>query len=317
MISGRMLVVAVLCVLCGCANRRVANAEYADPNVIEIVNDRFSESDLQLIAARMSKSLSEAPHFVKRQSPPRLVIANIVNQSGEVIDLDSLSDKIQTELFRTGRFELLDKKARLEIAKEYEYQQSDYVDPAKAKGPGKQYGADYILTGRLSAIQSQNGRDRVVYYKMTMTASDLSTGVVRWAEDKEIRKKLELSGISRSTSTKLKVAGFVGAGTMFVAGAGSFLIGLAHIRPSSFDFEHYPCPNPVTGEPGWECTRTVDIPARGPQPTFIWTGAALMVAAPLVAVLTGVLVPDGNPALDNVSFIATPNGGGVSVRGAF
>ena len=230
--SVRLTASVLLICTVGCASTRgQVRGEYADPQVIEILTDEFSENDLQLIARRMSSSLSSQPHFQNLEAPPRLVVGRIANNTGERIDVESLADKIQVELFKSGRFELLNKAARVQIAEEYEYQQSGYVDPAAAKGPGAQYAAEYIVTGSIAAITQQSGSTRVVHYKMSMVASHLGTGVVRWAEEKELRKKVALRGISPQTSGRLKGAG-VGVGAVgFATGTGLLIAGLAHSRP--------------------------------------------------------------------------------------
>ena len=202
----KLLAIAVAS-LAGSAGAQAARGEYADPKVIEILSDKFTENDLQLIASRMARSLSESPYFASRTPPPRVVVGKIANRTNEAIDLESLADHIQVALFKTGRFELLDQKARLAIAQEYEYQQSGYVDPSQAKGPGRQLAADPIVTGTPASFTQQAGYDKLVYYKMSMTTSDLSMGALLCADDKDIRKKLKFVGISPQTSTRLKVAG--------------------------------------------------------------------------------------------------------------
>ncbi len=294
------LVVVVFAVSLGCATGRSQGlrGEYADPEVIELLSDRFSENDLQLIARKMAASLTEAPHFLALQEPPRVVVGRITNGTGEPIDTDALADKIQLELFRSGRFELLDARARRAIAKEYEYQQSGYVSADGAHGPGQQYAADYILTGSMAGLSQQQGSDRLRYYRMSLLASDLRTGVVRWAEEKELRKKFEVQGISPTASSRLKGVGYGLSGASLATGAGLLIAGLAHSRAERQDFEFYDCPNPVTGQPDFTCTRHFTVPARGPKPTLTRAGAGLLGAGLLLSLLTYALVPDGNPELE-------------------
>ncbi len=118
-------------------------------------------------------------------------MGKLKNSTSEHIDMRSLGDKIQTALAQTGRFALVDQQARWDIAEEYEYQQSGYVNPNEAKGPGQQVSVDFIMTGDLASIIQEVGSDKLVYYKMTAKLNNVRTGLIEWTDEKQIRKKFE------------------------------------------------------------------------------------------------------------------------------
>jgi uncharacterized protein (TIGR02722 family) len=190
---------AGLLAACG-GPRAFTRGTYEDPNTIEMLSDQFNENDLQLIAKKMVNSLAGSPRFAQPGPPnqplPVVLVGRLKNKTSEHIDMVSLGDKIQTGLSQTGRFALLDKAAREDLAEEYEYQQSGYVRPDQAKGPGEQASADFLLTGELSSIIQQVGNDKLVYYKMTVKLNNVRTGIVEWTDEKEIRKKFERKPIS-------------------------------------------------------------------------------------------------------------------------
>jgi hypothetical protein len=62
------------------------------------------------------------------------------------------------------------------------------ADTATQKTAGKQTGAKYILDGDISSIVKTNGRVKDVYYKITLKATDIESGVIEWADEVEIRK---------------------------------------------------------------------------------------------------------------------------------
>jgi hypothetical protein len=187
----------LLTTACG-GPRAFTRGTYEDPNTIEMLSDQFNENDLQLIAKKMVNSLAGSPRFAQPggQQLPVVLVGRLKNKTSEHIDMASLGDKIQTGLAQTGRFALLDKAAREDLAEEYEYQQSGYVRPDAAKGPGEQASADYLLTGELASIVQQVGNDKLVYYKMTVKLNNVRTGIVEWTDEKEIRKKFERKPIS-------------------------------------------------------------------------------------------------------------------------
>jgi penicillin-binding protein activator len=187
---------AGLLAACG-GPRAFTRGTYEDPNTIEMLSDQFNENDLQLIAKKMVSSLAGSPRFAQPgQQLPVVLVGRLKNKTSEHIDMASLGDKIQTGLAQTGRFALLDKAAREDLAEEYEYQQSGYVRPDQAKGPGEQASADYVMTGEISSIIQQVGNDKLVYYKMTAKLNNVRTGLVEWTDEKEIRKKFELKPVT-------------------------------------------------------------------------------------------------------------------------
>lgn len=192
----RLLLSACLAVtLAACGGPRAyTRGTYEDPNTIEMLSDRFNENDLQLIAKKMAESLASSPRFQQpRQdgSLPIVLVGKLKNSTSEHIDMRSLGDKIQTALAQTGRFAMVDQAARQDIAEEYEYQQSGYVDPNAAKGPGQQVSVDFLMTGDLASIIQEVGNDKLVYYKMTAKLSNVKTGLIEWTDEKQIRKKFE------------------------------------------------------------------------------------------------------------------------------
>ncbi len=189
--------VLLIALLGGCTGPRAyTRGTYEDPNVIEMLSDKFNENDLQLIAKKMADSMGGAPQFASLPARPLVVIKSFKNSTSEHIDMKSLADKIFVALSKTGKFTFQDVAARKDVAEEYEYQGSGYVDPNQAKGPGQQAGADYVLTGEVSSIIQEVGTDKLVYYKMTSKLTNLRTGVIEWTDEKELRKKFEKQGVS-------------------------------------------------------------------------------------------------------------------------
>lgn len=196
--TSRCFLALVALVLASCAGPRAyTRGTYEDPNVIEMLSDKFNENDLQLIAKKMAESMAaSAQNLATAPARPLVVIRTFKNSTSEHIDMKSLADKIFVALSKTGKFTFQDVAARTDVAEEYEYQGSGYVDPARAKGPGQQSAADYVLTGEVSSIVQEVGIDKTVYYKMTSKLTNLRSGVIEWTDEKELRKKFEKQGVS-------------------------------------------------------------------------------------------------------------------------
>jgi len=188
-----LLAVAILSfALAGCAGPRAfTRGTYEDPKTIALLDDRFNENDMQLIAKKMVGSMVSG----LSANSPAIMIGKMRNRTTEYIDLSSLSDKIKTELIQSDKLRFVDALNRRDIAEEYEYQQSGYVDPDQAKSPGSQTSSGYILTGTLTSNIQEVGKDKLVYYKATFQLTDILTSEIVWSDEKEIRKAFKKRSI--------------------------------------------------------------------------------------------------------------------------
>ena len=184
-----LIAIAALLTSIGCAGPRAfTKGTYGDPKTIALLDDRFNENDMQLIAKKMSASILSAPWMGATTGSPALMIGKMRNRTTEHIDMVALSDKLRTSLVQSGQLRFVDVVNRRDIAEEYEYQNSGYVNPAQAKGPGNQTGSDHLLTGTLSSNTQEVGKDKLIYYKATFQLTNLVTSEIVWTDEKEIRK---------------------------------------------------------------------------------------------------------------------------------
>ena len=83
----KLTVIVLVLVSVGCAQRRAfTRGTYQDPNTINLLSDKFSESDLQLIAKKMVNSLNES-RLVKEfgAKKPLLIVGKMRNKTDEEI----------------------------------------------------------------------------------------------------------------------------------------------------------------------------------------------------------------------------------------
>lgn len=181
------LVFALSFLQAGCG-RRYAKGTYINPNEIILRSDKFVESDLQMIAEKLSHSLLTSEFVGGQTGKPKVMMSLLVNDTDEHVDMRSLSDKVKTNLFKSQKFTFVNAALRTAVKEEVEYQGSDWVDPATATKKGRQVGANYLISGTLSSIKQPVGRQEIVYYKMTMELTDLATNTLAWTDDLEIKK---------------------------------------------------------------------------------------------------------------------------------
>ena len=181
--------------LAACAGPRAfTRGEYGDPQEISMLDDRWNQNDMQLVAKKIIASL-QAWKQRDALDKPVVILETPKNRTTEHIDLQALYDHVKTALINSGQFTFLDKAARQEIAKEYEYQGSGYVNPNEARGPGRQRGAQYFLGLVITSNVQQVGRDKLVYYKTTFELTDIETTEIVWIDHKEITKAFKKKSI--------------------------------------------------------------------------------------------------------------------------
>lgn len=181
-------IITTMALTCGCG-RRYAKGKYISPDTIILRSDRFVESDLKIIADRLTGSLLENSALATEGKPPAILISKMTNSTDEHIDMQSLSEKIQVILHQSGKVRLINVKLREVIEGEHQYKEAGFIDPATARKRGKQVGARYLISGNISSIKQPVGRQEIVYYKATLELTDLGTNIISWMDDVEIKKR--------------------------------------------------------------------------------------------------------------------------------
>ncbi len=174
--------------LSACGPSAFVNGSYDDTNRANLMTDTWSESDMQVVAQSMVQSMVAHPAIAGAKTPPLVMVTNLQNKTSEHIDTQSIMDMVRVEVMKSGKVAFIDKEAREDIKNEYDYQGSGMVSDADKKGPGSQKSADFIVNGRLDSIVQEVGKNKTVYYKITLNLTNLKTSVIVWTDQKEIRK---------------------------------------------------------------------------------------------------------------------------------
>jgi penicillin-binding protein activator len=177
-------------VLAGCGPKAFVKGQYdEDVEGTNLLTDKWSETDMQKAVKELVGSAVAHPAIAASKRPPIVMVTRLQNKTSEHIDTQSITDMFTVELMNSGKVAFVDKAAREDIAEEYDYQDSGMVSRETKKTKGGQTGADFILNGRLDSIVQEAGKDKTVYYKLTMNLTNLKTGVIVWTNHKQMRKQ--------------------------------------------------------------------------------------------------------------------------------
>lgn len=184
-----LFAVASLTLITSCA----VSVKEHNPTDKVLYDEKYSYTDLQILSDEMTKSLLTQPVIASREDQPVIIVYGISNRTTEHIDTKGLTDTIRTKLIKSNKFKFINEDQRENIEKELAYQyNSGNTDPNLRIEKAKQVGAEYMLTGRLMAIEKEQPKQmrlkkkNLIYYKLTMELTDLKTSLIAWTEEYEI-----------------------------------------------------------------------------------------------------------------------------------
>jgi penicillin-binding protein activator len=178
----------VLVTLAGCAV--APTVRYGDSKAVETVTTEFGSTDLQIIAETMARSLLVSGVVTDSREAPTITVSEVRNKTTEYIDTRVITDKIRTQLTRSGkvRFAVSINEMQNQVDELKRQNQTGLYSSQSKTKMGNMTGAKYRVEGAISSITKQNKNVRDVFFVFNLNLINNETGVVEWADEKEIRK---------------------------------------------------------------------------------------------------------------------------------
>ena len=174
----------------GCSSETVRHktlVQRVDPASTLDTDITFSAEDLHQSVEKMVSSMLRSKIFHKKVV---IDVWDVENATDEHVDTRAITDSIKTTIIKSGKAVFIGSRMREALQKELAYQNKNpYSDKKHARKIGKQFGADYILKGRLVSIKQRNSQLEDFYYKLTLELQSVETGAIVWIEEKKFRKK--------------------------------------------------------------------------------------------------------------------------------
>lgn len=143
----------------------------------------YDQEDLLSLAKQASDAIVAYPFPGPDDKKPIIVEMGIQNRTSAHLDTKALADTMTTQLMDTRQMQFVDASLRDNLLKEQNYQLANCT-PETRRQIGKQLGAKYMLTGAITEIRTESGREvRVskkqdVYLQLTVELTDLETGLL-------------------------------------------------------------------------------------------------------------------------------------------
>lgn len=177
----------------GCAAFR-AQTRTVDLDTADPMSERFGFTDLRSITESFANELGHSAFITRHDEAPILMIAGVQNRTSEYLDTKNLTDRLRTLLFQTGNVQFVNEARREDLLREQGYQAA-HATPETQAGIGRQLGARYMLSGSLTEMADRSPRQVRVsktvrrFYKLTLEATDLETGLLVWTAEREFARE--------------------------------------------------------------------------------------------------------------------------------
>jgi curli biogenesis system outer membrane secretion channel CsgG len=127
------------------------------------------------------------------RKPPVFAIWPIQNATSEHLDdqMLTLLSSIETSLINSGMVQVVAKSQQEALAREIGIQQGAIYDPTQAVRLGKQLGARYFVTGKVTAVDERIQKTRRLQYSLFLQVIELETGLVKFQNETTRSKALK------------------------------------------------------------------------------------------------------------------------------
>lgn len=173
--------------LAACSGPQV---RYGDAKAVETVNANYGSTDLQMIAEAMTRSLLQSKAISGSKDAPIVTLADVKNKTSEYIDTRVITDKIRTQLMKSGqvRFAVSITEMQNQTDELKRQNQSGLYKNSTISKTGNMQGAQYRIEGSIASIVKNSKDVKDVYYVFNLNLINNESGLLEWADDKEIRK---------------------------------------------------------------------------------------------------------------------------------
>ena len=193
-----VLVLALLASL-ACAPRAMRGGEgTVNPNLdAPAMSTTLDKADIDYLVGRNLEQLYQSRFWTNdvqsAARPPVLAIWPIENATSEHLEdqMLSLLSSIETSLVNSGEVQVIARARQQQLAAEVGIQQGDSYQPSRARQLGRQLGAAYFVTGKLTAVDERLQGTRRVQYSLFLQVLEIETSVVKFQYESARSKALK------------------------------------------------------------------------------------------------------------------------------
>lgn len=192
---GLALAVLISLNLWGCSSSKKISR--IDPESTVDLSGNWNDTDSRLVADEMIQEALNAGdqqrpwlmNFVRDEGKnPAVIVGTIRNLSDEHIPTGTFVGDIERAFINSGNVRVVAKKEEREGVREERQDQQANASLETLKEFGRELGADYMLLGEINKIVDQEGKEKVAFYQIDLTLTDMQSNEKVWMGQKKIKK---------------------------------------------------------------------------------------------------------------------------------
>jgi len=159
------------------------------------MDESYDYTDLRNAAQVLTASILTREPLAARADQPVLIVFGITNRTDEHLDMKALTEKMQIQMLDSGKVRIIGSDQRENIMREIEYQGGGLISADTMIKVGRQLGAEYAISGSITAIEKQEGRGfrarraSLKYYRIHLDLTSLETALIEWADEYEFARE--------------------------------------------------------------------------------------------------------------------------------
>jgi len=183
----------------GCAPQVVrGGAGTANPKLDEpALGVGLDREDINYLVSENIASLSKSRFWTREVEPanpqPTIAIWPVENRTTQHIEdqLVTILSSIETSFVNSGAVRVVAHSDQEELADEIRRQGGAMYDRATAQRAGRQLGAKYFVTGRITSVDEKLSNVRRLQYSLFLQVLEVETGLVKWQNEVTRSKQLK------------------------------------------------------------------------------------------------------------------------------
>lgn len=187
-------------ILSGCAASK--KVERIDTETIIDLSGRWNDTDSRMVSEGMIIDCLNHPWITQHMSAsmgkkPAVIVGSMRNKSTEHIAVKTFVNDIERAFINSGQVNVVASAVEREELRTEKDDQRVFANPETIKQMGQELGADYMMTGEINTIQDQEGGQKVTFYQVDLTLTNVETNVKVWLGQHKIKKFITRSRYSR------------------------------------------------------------------------------------------------------------------------
>jgi len=189
----KLIAIVLLCgmvAVSGCSSKKQVSRVDTEETID--LSGNWNDTDSRLVADEMIGDALSRPwlanHLRDAGQNPAVIVGAMRNLTDEHIATGTFVGDIERAFVNSGNVRVVAKKEEREGVREERQDQQANASIETVKEFGEELGADYMLIGELNKITDQEGREKVAFYQVDLTLTDMQSNEKVWIGQKKLKK---------------------------------------------------------------------------------------------------------------------------------